>query len=465
MKIMEEELEEHFSEYHFAEAPKILVKPPGPRASELLRTCSKYDPRTAEYYFETAWHSAKGATLRDVDNNLFLDLSAGLSVLNVGHCNPVVTNALCDQAKMIWYPFPRGITEVRARLNEALAAVAPCGLRNDVRMMFAVAGSDAVECAVMLARYHTRRHTIVSFQGAFHGSTTGALALTSNVKLRKGVTPLMPDTYWVPYAYCYRCAFQKQYPECRMACINYIENCLKDSHSGLDRPAAVIVEPVQGEGGYIVPPDEFLPELRRICTENDVPLIVDEIQTGMGRTGKMFAVEHWNVTPDIMTLSKSLAGGFPLGMVLSHRRYLDEIDRLVHGGTFQASSLACAVALATLQFIRDNRLCERADKLGRCLIDRLRDLREECRIVGDVRGKGLMVGIELVKNRETREPLDEDLTKEFRQRMFERGVLVLRCGHWGNVIRLMPALTITRELLDKGVDIMIDTVKDIERKV
>jgi 4-aminobutyrate aminotransferase len=462
----EKETERSFSQYHFAEAPKIVVKPPGPRASELLRACSKYDPRTANYYFQTAWESAKGATLKDVDDNVFLDLTAGISVLNIGHCNPAVTEALCEQAKRIWHPFPRGATEARVKLNETIAAIAPCELNNNVRMMFSVSGGDAVEAALKLARYHTKRDTAVCFQGGFHGGgASGALAVTSNVKLRTGVAPFMHGTYWVPYAYCYRCLFEKEYPDCGMTCAHFIEKCFKDTHSGLEKPAALVVEPIQGEGGYIVPPDEFVPELRRICTENDALLIVDEIQTGMGRTGRMFAVEHYDVTPDLMLISKSIAGGFPFAMIVSRQKYLDQIDALVHGGTFHANSLACAVAVATVQFITEHRLPERAQELGDHLMTRLRDLPEECKIVGEVRGKGLMVGIELVKDKDSKEPLPENMTKMIKRRTFENGVLVLSCGHWGNVIRLMPALTITRELLDKGVDIVLDALKDMERQL
>jgi 4-aminobutyrate aminotransferase len=459
-------MDERFREYHYADAPKIVVKPPGPKASQLLEECAKYDPKTASYYFDTAWDSARGATLKDLDGNVFLDLSAGISVLNIGHCVPPVMAALVDQAEKIWFPFPRGATKVRVKLNEALESIAPCELKNNVRMMFAVSGGDAVEAAMKLARYHTKRDVTVSFQGAFHGGgASGALAMTSNIKLHKGIAPFLHGTYWVPYAYCYRCSFRQEYPECGIACAKFIEDCLKDSHSGLQKPAALIVEPIQGEGGYIVPPNEFLPELRRICTENDVLLIVDEVQTGMGRTGKMFAVEHSSVTPDVMTISKSLAGGFPFGMVVSHRKYLDEIDALVHGGTFHSNSLACAVAVATIQFITENHLVERAEKLGTHLMGLLKDLPNECKIVGDVRGKGLLVGIELVRNRETKEPLKEDLTKQIKKRMFEKGVLVLSCGHWGNVIRLMPALTITRDMLDKGVDVLKETLKETERSL
>jgi len=457
-------MDDKFRELHYPHAPRIVVKPPGPKASKLLETCARYDPKTAAYYFETAWDTARGATLKDLDGNVFLDLSAGISVLNVGHCNPAVTSALLDQAKKIWFPFPRGATEVRVRLNEMLDSIAPCGLRNNTRMMFSVGGSDAVEAAMKLARYHTKRDVIVSFQGAFHGGgAAGSLALTSNVKLHKGMSPYLHGTYWVPYAYCYRCSFRKEYPACDMTCTRFIEDCLKDSHSGLEKPAAVIVEPIQGEGGYIVPPDEFLPDLRRICTENDVLLVLDEIQTGMGRTGRMFAVEHSNVTPDIMTISKSLAGGFPFGMILSHRKYLDEIDALVHGGTFHSNSLACAVAVATVQYINENALVERAEKIGAYLMGRLKDLLSDCKIVGDVRGKGLMIGIELVKSKDTREPLKEDITKQIKKKLFEKGVLVLSCGHWGNVIRLMPALTVTKELLDKGFDLLEGALKETER--
>jgi 4-aminobutyrate aminotransferase len=462
--------EYEFSKLNFPEAPLIIVKPPGPRAAELIEKSKNFEPFSPPTQPVrrnlTVIEEAKGSTLKDVDGNIFIDMSAGVGVMNVGHANPEVVKALKDQTDKIIHSYVNP-TVNRIQLMERLAEISPGTLKNRTRMLFAVGGGDAVEGAVKLAKWVTGQHTMVAFQGAYHGQGAGSLALTSSSFWKRGVSPLMPEVYRVPYAYCYRCAFGKTYPECDLQCVRYIELHFKDPHMGLSEPAGLIVESMQGEGGYIVPPKEFLPELRRICTENKVPLIVDEIQTGFGRTGRMFACEHTNVTPDILVISKAIAGGFPgFAAILSKKEYLENVERgpLFHIGTFRANPLGCAGALANIDFIQKHNLPRRAEQLGEYMLNAIKDLPSESRIVGDVRGKGLFIGVELVKNKETKEP-GGDLNDAVIAKMFERGVVLLRCGHFGNVTRFIPALTVTQELIDKTVEIFQDVIKEVERSL
>lgn len=465
--------EKYFAGLNFPEAPKIVCKPPGPTAtklleqSEIFEASSPPDPsRPPRARATTVIDAAKGSTIKDVDGNVFIDLYAGISVSNIGHSNPVLLQALKDQAEKIMHTYMHS-TPSRIQFQQRLSSIAPCGLKNNIKMLFGVGGGDAVEGAVKLAKFLTNQHTIIAFQGAYHGQGHGALALTSNIWWKKGVSPLMPDVHRVPYAYCYRCPFGKEYPDCDLQCVRYIEAHFKDPHMGLLEPAALIVEPFQGEGGYIVPPDKFLPELRRICTENNVLLIVDEIQTGFGRTGKMFACEYNNVTPDILLLSKAIAGGFPgFSVIATKKDLLEEVERgpYFHIGTFKANAVACAVANANIAYMEKYELPKRSAEMGNYILKELKDLQEESRIIGEVRGKGLFIGVEFVKDKETKEPAEE-LLPEITMELFQRGVIAISCGHFHNVIRLMPALTITRDLVDKSLEIFSDVIKDAEKKV
>jgi diaminobutyrate-2-oxoglutarate transaminase len=430
----------------------------------LLERQKETDSRAVYYptVIPTAWEVGKGATIRDVDGNTYIDFVAGISVLNVGHSNPEVVEAVKRQLDKLTHALDIPTSE-RIALVEKLVQIAPEGLKGNSKVLFGgPTGSDAIEGALKLAKFNTKHHTFLAFHGAYHGMTSGALSVTSKKAFKTGFLPLLPDIHFAPYAYCYRCAFGKEYPECKMQCVRYVEYLFSDPESGLTDPAAIIVEPIQGEGGFIVPPDGYLKEMRRICDDNSILLIVDEIQTGFGRTGKMFACEYDGVTPDIMTIAKALGGiGLPLsGCVI--RRELDTWEPGGHLGTFRGNVLACVAGLAAINFTLERGLVERSAREGAHMLRRLKDLQQETKTIGDVRGKGMMVAAEFVEDKQTKKPAI-DLVKKVQARCLERGVLVWKAGHWPNVIRFLPPLVITHEHVDRGLDIFSEAVKEAER--
>ncbi|MGD0550872.1 MAG: aspartate aminotransferase family protein [Candidatus Bathyarchaeia archaeon] len=455
-----------FAELSFPEAPKIIVKPPGPKARALLEKQKEVDSRAVYYatVIPTAWETGKGATLQDVDGNTYVDFMAGISVLNVGHSNPYVVEAVKRQLDKLTHALDIPTPE-RIRLVEKLVEIAPAGLKDNSRVLFGgPSGSDAVEGALKIAKFNTKHHAILAFHGAYHGMTSGALSVTSKRSFRTGNLPLLPDIHFAPYAYCYRCAFEREYPECNMQCTRYIEYLFKDPESGLTDPAAIIVEPIQGEGGFITPPDGYLKELRRICDENKILLIVDEIQSGFGRAGKMFACEYEGITPDVMPIAKAVGGiGIPLaGCVI--KKNLDTWEPGAHLGTFRGNVLACVAGYEAIDFTLQKGLVDRSAREGAHMMRRLKDLQQETKTIGEVRGKGLMVAAEFVEDRRTKKPA-VDLVKKIQFRCFERGVLVWKAGHWPNVVRFLPPLVITRDHIDKGLDVFSDVVKEAEREL
>jgi diaminobutyrate-2-oxoglutarate transaminase len=457
---------DEFAELSYPEAPKIVVKPPGPKAKALLEKQKEVDSRAVYYatVIPTAWDAGKGATLKDVDGNTYVDFMAGISVLNVGHSNPYVVEAVKRQLDKLTHALDIPTPE-RIRLVEKLVEIAPAGLKDNSRVLFGgPSGSDAVEGALKVAKFNTKRHAILAFHGAYHGMTSGALSVTSKRSFRSGNLPLLPDIHFAPYAYCYRCAFGKEYPECDMQCIRYVEYLFNDPESGLTDPAAIIVEPIQGEGGFITPPDGYLKELRRICDENKILFIVDEIQSGFGRAGKMFACEHEGITPDVMPIAKAVGGiGIPLaGCII--KKSLDTWEPGAHLGTFRGNVLACVAGLEAIDFTLRKGLVERSAREGAHMIKRLEDLQQETKTMGEVRGKGLMVAAEFVEDKGTKKPAVE-LVKKIQLRCLERGVLVWKAGHWPNVIRFLPPLVITRDHIDKGLDVFSEVVKEAEREL
>lgn len=442
-----------------------MAKPPGPRARELLKRQKELDSRAVYYptVIPTAWEAGKGATIRDVDGNTYIDFVAGISVLNVGHSNPQVAEAVKRQVDRMTHALDIPTPE-RIALIEKLVQIAPGGLRGNSKVLFGgPTGSDAVEGALKLAKFNTKRHTFLAFHGAYHGMTSGALSVTSKKAFKTGFLPLLPDVHFAPYAYCYRCAFGKEYPECQMQCVRYVEYLFNDPDSGLADPAAIIVEPIQGEGGFIVPPDGYLKELRRICDENSILMIVDEIQSGFGRTGKMFACEYDGVTPDIMTMAKALGGiGLPLAGCLI-KKELDSWEPGGHLGTFRGNVLACVAGLAAINFTLEKGLVERSAREGAYMLRRLKDLQQETKTIGDVRGKGMMVAAEFVEDKQTKKPATE-IVRRVQTKCLERGVLVWKAGHWPNVIRFLPPLVITHEHIDKGFDVFSEAVREAERE-
>lgn len=449
-----------FRSLSFPDAPLIKTTPPGPRSEEYLRAQSSHEGAVVSYPkgLPMAIQRARGATVEDVDGNVYIDFFGGAGVMNVGHSNPIVIQAVVEQIGELTHSldFPN---PSRRRLVEALAALLPDALS---RLSFGgPTGSDAVESAVKLAKYNTKRHSVIAFEGSYHGMTAGALSLTSGRRFRAPFLPLLPEVHFVPYAYCYRCPFKESPDRCDLECAQYLEHVLDDPHSGVATPAAVVVEPIQGEGGTIVPPDGFVPAVRKICDEHDVVMIADEVQAGFCRTGKMFSFEHTGTVPDVVVMSKALGGiGLPISGI-AYKEKLNTWPAGAHIGTFRGNVLAYAAGAAALDFMVGSHLAHHALTLGEHMLRLLKPLETESEIVGEVRGKGLMLGVEFVRDRATKEPAPE-LARSVRTACHRRGLLIEIGGHYDNVARFLPPLVLTEELSQKGLDVFADAVKEVE---
>jgi len=455
----------NFSDLHFPEAPKIVVTPPGPKSKEAVAMQSIYESNVVSYSkaIPVAFEEGRGATIKDMDGNVYIDFFGGAGVLNVGHCNPEVLKAVAEQEKKLIHAldFP---TRPKLDLIKKLVEIAPGELKGNSKVFFGgPTGSDAVEAAVKLAKFNTGRKGILAFEGAYHGMTSGALTMSSGKKLKESYLPLIPEIHFAPYAYCYRCPFgHDSVEECGLHCAEYVRHILEDPHSGIVDPAAILIEAIQGEGGSIPPPDGYIKELREIATEYAIPLIIDEIQAGLGRTGKMFACEHSDTTPDIMTISKAIGGiGYPLSACIC-RKDFDKWPPGAHIGTFRGQCVAMAAGFAALNFMERNKLPDHATELGRHMLTRLQKTKEESKYIGDVRGRGLMIGVEFVMDKNTKKPA-EDIARDVRKRCYVKGLIVELGGHYSNVVRFLPPLVLTEDLADKGLDIFTNAVRENEK--
>jgi 4-aminobutyrate aminotransferase len=427
--------------------PNIVTSLPGPHAQGVIERDQKVLSPSYTRSYPLVAVRGEGAMIEDPDGNRFLDFAAGIAVVATGHCHPQVVKAIQEQAaRLIHMSGTDFYYENMVQLAERLAALVPGGVPR--RVYFGNSGTEAVEAAIKLARYHTGRGQFVAFVGAFHGRTMGSLALTGSKSIqKKGFFPMMPGVHHVPYAYCYRCAYGKTPDTCGVECVDAIENELFRTTLPPDDVAAIFVEPVQGEGGYVVPPQKFFDELRQLAEDYGILLIFDEVQSGMGRTGKMFACEHFGAVPDVITLAKGIASGLPLGATVA-RAELMQWPPGAHASTFGGNPVAVAAALATIELL-EQELMDNAARVGAHLTSRLRDLPARIPIVGDVRGLGLMIGIELVRDQATKERAPA-LRDSLVQMCFERGLLVLGAGP--NSIRLCPPLVITKDQADFAVD-------------
>ncbi len=437
--------------------PDIKVPPPGPRARAMIErdraVVSPSYPRSAPFVMA----SGRGAVVEDVDGNTYLDFSAGIAVAATGHSHPDVIRAITEQASRFLHISTDYYHEPQIALGEALAAAAPIGGR--AKTFFSNSGTEAVEAAIKLARYHTKRFNIIAFLGSFHGRTLGSLAMTSSKTVqRRGFGPMGAGVFHAPYANPYRCPVggDDAAARCTRECLAYIENQILTHLVSPDEVAAIVVEPIQGEGGYVVPPPEFLHGLASIAATHGMLLIVDEVQSGIGRTGRMFAIEHAGVQPDIIVAAKGIASGLPMGVTIARE---DVMDWPVgaHSNTFGGNPVACAAALATLELV-ENGLMKNAAEIGEFLLARLGDLAERHRIVGDVRGLGLMIGLELVRDRHTKERATSE-RDALVMAAFRRGLLVLAAG--ANTVRLSPPLVITREQAQTAVTILDDALAEV----
>ena len=394
----------------------------------------------------------RGATLVDVEGNEYIDFAGGIAVMNVGHSHPKVVKAIKDQAEKFTHTcFMVSPYESSVALAEKLCEAVPGDTPKAV--MFANSGAEAVENAVKIARYYTKKQGIIAFDNGFHGRTLMGMTLTSKLKPYKvGMGPFAPEVYRMPFANCYRCPFNKEYPDCGLECADHLEYFFIN-HVAAEQTAAIIVEPVQGEGGFIAPPKEYFQKLKEICEKNNILLISDEIQTGVGRTGYMFAMEYYGVEADITTAAKSLAAGMPLSAVVGKKEIMDSVHPGGIGGTYGGNPVACEAALAVFDIIESENLLEKAKKLGETLKTTFLGFQEKYDIIGDVRGLGPMIALELVKDRQTKEPATEQ-TKALVAYCYERGVIMLSCGSYGNVLRFLMPLVITDEQLQKGLTIV-----------
>ena len=433
--------------------PHMIVPPPGPKAKAIIARDERWNSTSNIKEYPLVVQRGSGTMLEDVDGNRFLDFMAGIAVTSTGHAHPAVVRAVQDAAARFLHICGGDFYyEPMAALCERLAKVAPG--KSKKRVFLTNSGTEAVEGAIKLARYSTGRTGIVAFKGAFHGRTMGALSLTSSkVKQHAGFGPFLPDVHHVAYAYCYHCEFGKTFPSCELFCARAIENDLLARHVSPKDVAAIFVEPIQGEGGYVVPPPGYLQALRELCDRHGILLVFDEIQSGIGRTGKMFAADHVGVEPDILLSAKGLASGMPLGAIIARERIMTW-EGGSHGSTFGGNPVCCAAALATLDVVEGG-LVENARVMGDRLIAGARKLMARHSCIGDVRGLGLMIGVEIVKDRKTREPAPE-IVRKIELEAFARGLLLLSCGK--SNLRLAPPLIIDAADVDEGLRILAEVL-------
>jgi 4-aminobutyrate aminotransferase/(S)-3-amino-2-methylpropionate transaminase len=403
--------------------------------------------------------NAKGAIIEDVEGKEYIDFAGGIGVNNVGHCNEEVLKAVQDQIqKYIHTCFHVVMYEPYVELAKRLNAITPGNFAK--KTMFVNSGAEGVENAIKVARHATGRPAIIAFEDAFHGRTLLALSLTSKMKPYKlGFAPYAPEIYRMPYAYCYRCAFGLEYPSCEMRCAYFLRDFFH-TYISSEQVAAVIVEPVLGEGGFVAPPKEYFKILHKICQDHGIVLIADEIQTGFGRTGKMFAMEHYEVAPEIIIMAKSMAGGLPLSAVTGKAELMDHPQVGGLGGTYGGNPVACRAALAVLDVFEKKDLLARAEKIGQKVMKKFKEFEKHYSLIGDVRGLGAMVGMELVVDRKTKEPATA-LTKQFIGLCRQKGLLMISAGTHSNIIRPLMPLVITDEQLERGLSIIEESLSDL----
>lgn len=440
--------------------PNIITPPPGPKSRALLEERNDLVPPGVYLVQPITIAESKGSVMKDVDGNVYIDFTSGIGVTSLGHCVDEIVDTICGQASKLIHSCIHVVNyESYLKLAKRLTEVTPGSFKK--RALMLNSGSEAVENAVKIVRQYTGRPGIISFENSFHGRTYMAMTLTGKwdpYKVKYG--PFVPGVYMTPFAYCYRCPFHLEYPGCSLACVHHIEKSILKTQVPPNEVAAIISEPIQGEGGFIAPPPDFFKELKGICEKHGIQLIIDEIQTGFARTGKMWAIEHYDVVPDVIVMAKAIASGLPLSAVVTRDELMKDIYPGSLGGTYGGNPIACATALKVLEIIEREQIIKLAAGLGRKLRKRLDEFQERYEVIGDVRGKGPMLAMELVKDRATKEPNPEAASKLMKESLAS-GLLTLKAGLYNNCIRLHPPLTIEDELLEKGLEILEDAFKKV----
>jgi len=434
--------------------PCIKVPPPGPKSLEWHRRASEHMKGYSSQVrlFPVAFEKGYGVTLTDVDGNVYIDFSSGIYVTSLGHCHPKISEAVARAAKTLMncHDFT---TPIKAQLLEKLAAITPGDLGG---IQLYDSGTAAVEAGLRMCRAANHPNLeFISFHKDFHGKTMGAVSLA---RLDPSQGLRAPGFFLAPRAFCYRCAFDKTYPECNLYCLKYIDTLIKEETAG--RVAAIVLEPVQGWAGSTVPPPDYMPALRQFCDERGILLFVDEVLTCMGRTGKMFCVEHWNVVPDVMTLGKGLGNGFPVTAMIVRDVYKEAVEKISASTSYGGNPMACAAALASIEVIEEENILERAAHLGNLLLQRMQQMKEAHPLIGDVRGLGCLLAIELVKDRQTKEEATEEGALVY-QKAFAKGVAWIPAGH---ILRLSPPLIMEDEIALKAMDIIEESIAEVEKE-
>ena len=445
---------------------EMKVPFPGPKTKTILEDLKKYESRGdlcfANYGVPPVIEEAEGLFVKDVDGNTYLDLTAGFAALNLGHCPKEVIEAVNVQMNKVHHTAQQP-TEIRTKLAKRLVQIAPGSLRNNSKVQFDSGGTNAVEVGMKLAKAYTKRPYILCFDGAYHGRSFGTLAVTSITFLKDGFFPIMPGGVRVPYPYCYRCPFGREYGSCGLFCLEYLRNILSDPMCGLvdkkkgtNLVAGILIEPAQGAGGYLIPPKEFWPGVRELCDEHNILLLDDEVQMGWGRSGRMFAIECWDIAPDIMMVGKAFtAGVFPNAAIIAKTKIMDVLEPTHQSVTFSGNPVGSAAALAMLETLEKRNLLENARKMGDYFLERLKELKEKHQLIGCVQGKGLMLSLEFVKDRKTKEPFESmQIVKE----ALKRGLLLTISGHFGNRLNIVPPLIVTKEEIDLGIKILDEVI-------
>ena len=441
--------------------PKLKTALPGPNAKRIVGGDDKYISPSYTRSYPLVAKSGRGIVVTDVDGNEFFDFSAGIAVTSTGHCHPHVVAAIQKQAgELIHMSGTDFYYENMVTLGERLSKIAP--MPGPHKIYYGNSGTEAVEAAFKLARYHTKRQNVIAFFGAFHGRTMGSLSLTaSKPQQKRRFAPLVPGVTHVRYPDVYRgCAGGAQEAEAfALGCARFLEDKLFKTMLPPEEVAAVFVEPIQGEGGYVIAPNAFMQELRRICDRHGILLVSDEVQSGAGRTGKWWAIEHTGVQPDIICSAKGIASGMPLGVMISRADIMDWVPGS-HASTFGGNPVCIAAALATLDVIERENLMQNATEVGNHMLQRMADWPKKYRVVGDVRGRGLMVGVEIVKDKQTKEygPDHRDRIVEL---AFERGILFLGCGP--STVRIAPPLVVTKDEADVALDALEESVAIVSK--
>lgn len=415
-------------------------------------------PASRMPYYPFVMKRGKGATIEDIDGNRYIDFLSSAAAINTGHAHPSVVKAIKEQVNnFINYTSAYMYYKNMVELAQELVQITPGNMAKKVS--FGLSGSDANDGAIKLARSFTKRQKIIAFLRSYYGSTYGAISLSAiSLNMRRNMGPFLPEIYHVPYPDCYRCPFKLKPANCNLDCLDYLKMIL-ETLIPAEEVAAVIIEPIQGDAGIIVPPEKYLPALKKICEDNNILFVAEEVQTGFGRTGKWFAIEHWGIEPEVILLGKAIASGMPLSAIVAKKEIMDSWDAPAHLFTMGGNPVCCAAALATISVIKNEKLVERSKEMGNYIQSRFNELKKEHELIGDVRGKGLLIGVDLVSDRENKQRAEKEAAKVC-WRCWERGLILTFFSK--SVLRIAPPLVITKKEVDRALDIIEKSIKDVE---